>query len=126
MSHMVSFPVGGRDGESRVPIAPVYYDLLLDHETLRAVTKKFQALHPDLLPIVIVRAMRESWFGDLTPDQIKQALRDCYDMTARCEELFSPVNFVRNRMSLCLENQTLPFLQPSPEEPTPLLDLPGS
>lgn len=104
----------------------VSYDQLLTDDELTAITTRFLAVHPDLLPIVIVRALRESWVGELTAAQVKQALRDCYDMTKRVENLYSPVGFVRNRLHLCLENQTLGFLRTSPDSDPPIPEGPQS
>ncbi len=93
------------------PVEPKSYAVVLDWETLRIVTGRFQELHPDLLPIVIYRVLQDTWVGDLSAEQIKQALRDCYDMVKRATEtergLYSPMNFVRGRLVLCLENQAL-------------------
>ena len=103
----------------RSPVGPVPYDQLLTDEELVTITSRFLAIHPDLLPIVVVRALRESYVGELTAAQVKQALRDCYDMTKRVENLYSPVGFVRNRLHLCLENQTLGFLRSATEATSP-------
>ncbi len=90
------------------------YADLLDNDTLLTVMGAFQELHPDLLPIVVYRVLKDAWFGELTSDEIKQALRDAYDMAERglvpregSSGLQSPSAFVAARLRLCLENQAL-------------------
>jgi hypothetical protein len=100
MENIVPFP------QRSVPYAKV-----LDWDTLKVVTGKFRSLHPDLLPIVVYRILQDVWVGELTADQVKQALRDCYDMCVRASAsergLYAPVGFVQKRLLLCLENQAL-------------------
>jgi hypothetical protein len=96
-----------------LPVRTSYADLL-DKDTLLTILGAFQELHPDLLPIVVYRVLKESWFGELTDEEVKQALRDCYDQASRGLQvregsygLQSPSAFVASRLKLCLENQGL-------------------
>jgi hypothetical protein len=112
MENIVPFPT---------PKTP--YTKVLDWETLKVVTRRFRDLHPDLLPIVVYRCLDSIWVGDLTADQVKQALRDCFDMTERAKDspvgLYSPLGFLQKRLLLCLENQALGLDDAScPDSPT--------
>ncbi len=93
------------------PRVPRTYAAQLDRETFQLAAGAFRSLHPDLLPIVLHQVLRDVWVGDLSDEQIKQALRDCYDMCERAaggeRGLYSPMAFVRSRLILCLENQAL-------------------
>lgn len=86
------------------------YASRLDRETLKTILVEFRKLHPDLLPIVVYKVLDESWFGELTEPQIRQALRDAYDLADRGlnrGELQSPSAFVAAKVRLSLENQVL-------------------
>jgi hypothetical protein len=100
MENIVSFP------SPKIP-----YTKVLDWETLKVVTRQFRSLHPDLLPIVVYRVLQDNWMGELTSAQVKQALRDCFDMVQRAQSsekgLYSAQGFLRQRLILCLENQVL-------------------
>jgi hypothetical protein len=110
------------------PTPNTSYVKVLDWETLKVVTSRFRTLHPDLLPIVVYRALADTWVGPLTDQQIRQALRDCFDMTERAAKssagLYSAMGFVRQRLTLCLENQALgldaPEVDATPESEEPL------
>lgn len=93
-----------------VPTPPPSYASLLDNETLWTILTAFQELHPDLLPVVVFTILDECAVGPLDEGQVRQALRDCYDMTKRqadTQNLYSPGGFVATRLKLCLENQVL-------------------
>ena len=96
------------------------YTRVIDRETLGRATAQFRTLHPELLPIVVWRVLEEFWCGELDAEQIKQALRDCYDMVESAfsgGRLYAPAAFLRSRLVLCLENQSLGL--PSGEPSTP-------
>lgn len=87
------------------------YAALLDLATLRTVLLTFRRLHPALLPIFVFEPLTTLWVGDLSEDQVRQALRDCYDL---CEaalsagrSLYSPRGFVEKHLRDCLQNQVL-------------------
>ena len=111
-SRIVPFPSSGR----------VKYSVVLDWATLGRVTADFRKLHPELLPIVLYRVLDDVWYGDLDAEQVKQALRDCYDMVEAALSrggLYAPAAYLRSRLALCLENQCLGLAPPpgSPEAP---------
>jgi hypothetical protein len=99
------------------PTPNTSYVKVLDWDALKKATSRFRTLHPDLLPIVVYRVLADTWVGPLTDQQLRQALRDCFDMTERAavsgQGLYSPMNFVRQRLVLCLENQALGLDDPS-------------
>lgn len=104
------------------------YAKMLDDATLRTVLGAFRDLHPDLLPIVVYKVLDEAWFGELNEEQIRQALRDAYDLSERGlarGELNSPSAFVASKVKLSLENQALlsriaPEGMPTVESSAPL------
>jgi hypothetical protein len=76
---------------------------------LRTILAEFQGLDSAYMPLVVYQVLNGVAAGALSPEQVKQALRDAYDQCRRAASsergLYSPVAFLAKTMTACLQNQ---------------------